>query len=108
MGEKERELYRQGFRFFVPTIVRDVPDGGLWIEDYFQSKGREASFDVSWCSRRVSCVDVTPVSLHVDKQFFLAQLYHGVADSGITMRVILHGMSNNIGYLIVATILLLT
>ena len=77
----------------------------LRVEDDFQSKFGEARFNVARGSCRIAGVGIPPVPLHIQKQVFLTQLYHGITDRGIPMRVILHGIPDYIGYFVIAAVL---
>ena len=50
---------------------------------------------------------VSPVALTVNEQVFLAHIHERVADSGIAVRVVLHGLTNKVGHLVVASVVLL-
>ena len=48
----------------------------------------------------VAGAHVAPVALVVDEQVFLAQVNQGLSNRNIAMRMVLHGLPDNIGYFI--------
>ena len=104
LGQEQRILYRQGDGFLVSAIVAKLPLGGLGIEHRFEGKFREARLDVSGSGRRVAGEDVSPVSLGVDEQVFLSELYQSVVDGCVAVWVKLHGFAHDVGHLVVAPV----
>lgn len=104
LSEQERKLNGESNGLFVSTVVGGSPICDFGAEGDVESKLREAGFDVTRGGRIVACENVTPVALGVDEEFLLSQLDHGVANGGVAMRVILHGVADNIGDLVVATV----
>ena len=98
--EKQRELDREVDRFRLATVVTPLPRGDLVVICHFERKLRESRFDITWSSCRVASEDVTPVSLTVDEQVLLSELHKGIANRSITVRVILHGLSDDVGNLV--------
>ena len=72
LRQQQRELDGQRDWLLVATVVAQLPLRGLRIEDGVQSKLRQAGFDVSGSGGTVARQYVTPVSLRVNKQVFLA------------------------------------
>ncbi len=107
LGKEKRELDRQGDGFLVPAVVRGRPLRGLGIEKDFQRKRSEPGLDVPGRGGVVPGKDVPPVPLGVDEQVFLPDLHHGVANGGIPVGVVLHGVADDVGHLVVPAVLLL-
>ena len=102
--QQERKLHWQGDRLFVSAVVAELPFGGFGIEHGVEGKLRQACLYVSGCCRTVAGEDVSPVALRVHEQVFLSHLHQGVTDRCVTMGVKLHGMSHNVGHLVVASV----
>ena len=107
LREQQRELHRERDGLLVSTIVAGCPLGDLRAEKDVLGELRQARFDVSGGRRVVAGEDVAPVPLGVDEQLLLAQLHHGVADRGIAVRMVLHAVADDVGDLVVATVVLL-
>ena len=104
LGEEEGELYGEGLGLFVAAVVGSEPVGGLGVEDHIEGELREAGFDVAGGGSRVAGVGVPPVPLHVDEQLLLPELDHGIGDRGITVRVVFHGVADDVGDLVIAAV----
>ena len=105
LRKQERELHRQGDRFLVAPVIRQLPLGGLGVEDNIQSEVAQTGLDVSASRRIVSCDDVTPVALAIHQQILLPQLHQRILDAGITVGMELHGMAHDVGHLVVAAVI---
>ena len=105
LSQKQREFYRQVNRFIISTVIRFAPFCSFRVENHFQSKRCKSCFNISGCRCRISCIDISPVSLGINEQFFLANLHHRIRNRSITMRMIFHGISYNIGNFIISTVL---
>ena len=105
LGEEQRELDGKVDRLLLATIVGKLPRCDLIIEHHLEREFRKASLDVTWCGCRIAREDIAPVALTVDEQFLLSQLHQGIADAGIAMRMVLHGLSNDVSHLVVAAII---
>ena len=103
--QEQRELHGQGHRLLVAAVVTQFPFRGLGVEDHVEGKLRESGLDVTACCGIVAREDVAPVALAIYQQVFLPQLYQGVLDAGIAMRVELHGMPHDVGHLVVAPVI---
>ena len=104
LGEQERELHRQGHGFFVASVVAGGPLGDFRSKDDVEREFRQAGFDVSGRGGVVAGEDVAPVALRVDEQVFLAELHHGIANAGVTMRMVLHRVADDVGDLVVTAV----
>ena len=82
-----------------------MPVSGFRIEHHVERKLRQTSFYVTRCSSTVAREDISPVTLCVDEQVFLSHLHEGIANRGIAMRMKLHGVTHDIGHLIISTII---
>jgi hypothetical protein len=105
LRQQQRELHRQEDRLFVPTIVAQLPFGGLRVEDHIVGELAQACFDVTRCGRAIAGQGVPPVTLAVDQQVLLPQLHQRITDARITVRVVLHGMPDDVRHLVVATVI---
>ena len=102
--KEQWELHRKVHRLVVSSIVGFYPFRSFRVKNHLQSERCKSRFDISCCRCRVSCVDVSPVSLSVYQEFFLTNLHHGICDGSIPMRVIFHGISHDVCYLVVSSI----
>ena len=102
--QQQREFHGQGHRLLVASVVAHLPLGGLRVEDCLKGKLREARLDISGSGGTVTGEDVAPVALRVDEQILLPKLYESVADGSIAVRVELHGVSHDVGHLVVASV----
>lgn len=95
LGEQKRKSDRQFHRFLIPAVVGSHPLRNLRVENYIFGKLAESCLDVSSCRVRISCEDVTPVSLAVDCITFLTELDKRSENGSITVRMIVHGLADN-------------
>lgn len=102
--EQEGELHGKCDGFLLASVVGGCPFRYLGTEDGLECELGEAGLDISGCGGRVAGEDVSPVSLGVDEEFFLAELHEGVADGGVAVRVVLHGIADDVGHLVVASV----
>ena len=103
--QQQGELNGQGNRLLVTSVVREFPLRSLRVEDHIQGKLTQTRLYVTASCSIVTCDDVTPVSLTVNQQVFLAQLHQRILDAGIAVWVKLHRVTNNIGHLVVTTVI---
>ena len=100
----EGELDREGNRFLVSAVVGCRPIGYLGAEDHLQGKGGQSRS--MYRGRRRSRPSANcPVPLGVNQQILLAKLYHGISNRGISVGVILHGVADHVGDLVVPAVL---
>ena len=102
--QQQREFHGQGHRLLVASVVAHLPISGLRVEDRLKGKLRESCLDISGSGGTVTGEDVTPVALRVDEQILLSELHESVADGGVAVRVELHGVSHDVGHLVVASV----
>ena len=104
LRQQQRELDGKRHRLLVPSVVGKLPESRFRIEDRFQRKLGEARLYITRSRSTVTGEDITPVSLAVDQQVFLSELYQCITDGSIAMRMELHGMSDNVRHLVVASV----
>ena len=92
-------------RFLCASVVRGLPFGDLGVEGHLQRKFAQARLNVSGCRGVVSRQDVSPVSLGFHHDVLLTQLHQGVANGSIPVGVVLHGLTDDVGYFVEPTVL---
>ena len=97
--KKQREANRKLRGLLVTAVIRGHPVGNLGVEDHLFGKLAKTRLYVPRGSIAVSGKDVTPVSLAVYCKAFLAQLNKCTKNGSIAVRVILHSLTDNVGYL---------
>ena len=105
LREQQRELDGQRDGLLVAAVVRDLPVGGLVVEDHLQGELGEARLDVTGGSRRVAGQDVTPVTLRVDDVVLLPHRHEGGVDGLVAVRVVFHRVTHDVGHLVVTPVL---
>ena len=90
---------------FFASIVGHHPLCGFGVEDRIQSKLAQSCLYVTWCGCAVASENVSPVTLAVYEQVLLSQLHKCISDAGITVRVVLHGLTHDVGNLVVLAII---
>ena len=104
LRQQQREFHGKRHRLLVPSVVGKLPESRFRIEDRFQRKLGEARLYITRSRSTVTGEDITPVSLAVDQQVFLSELYQCITDRSIAVRMELHGMSDNVRHLVVASV----
>ena len=97
LREQERETHRELDRLLVATVVGRHPVRDLGVEDDFLGELAQARLDVTRGGVAVAGEDVTPVSLAVDGETFLSQLHEGAQDGRVSVRMVLHRLSDDVG-----------
>ena len=87
-------------RLLFAAIVRQHPLRRFGIEDRVERKLTEACLDITRGGCAIPRKDVAPVPLTIDKQVFLTQLHQGIANAGITVRVVLHSLAHDVRHLV--------
>ena len=105
LSKEQRELNRQMNRLVLTTVIGLHPLGGLGIEDCLQRELGEARLNITRSRSSIACEDVSPVTLTVNEQIFLAELDECVSDRSITVRVVLHGLTDDVRHLVVLTVI---
>ena len=104
LRQEEGEFHGQRNRLLVTAIVGELPLGGLGVEEHVEREFGKAGFDVTRRGGTIAGEDVAPVPLTVDKKVFLSELHQRIADGGIAVGVELHGMSHDVGHLVVTSV----
>ena len=104
LGEEEREFDGQGDGFLVASVVGSGPVGDFGAEGDVERELGKAGFDVAGGGGGVAREDIAPVALGIDEEFLLPELDHGVADGGVTVGVILHGVADDISDFVVTAV----
>ena len=105
LRQQQRELDRQMNRLVFATVVTLHPLGRLGVENGLEGELGESCLNITGRSGTVSGEDIAPVTLTVYQQVFLTQLNERIADRGIAVRVVLHGLTDDIGYLVVLAVI---
>ena len=105
LRQQQRKLYREGNRLFIASVVAILPFRCFRIEYHFFSEWREAGLNVTASCSIITCKDIAPVALRIHQELFLSQTHQGILDAGVTMWVELHGVTHDVGHLIVTPIL---
>ena len=92
-------------RLILTAVITLHPFGRLGVEDGLEGELTESRFDVTRRRSPISGEDVSPVSLTIDKQIFLAKLHQGIADRSISVRVVLHGLTDDVGNLVILAVI---
>ncbi len=104
-ASKSGKFNGQCYGFSVTAVIGKFPCCGTGIENHFKGKFGKSGFDIPRCCSAVSGENIAPVALGIDQQVFLSQLHQGISDGGIPMRMVLHGLADDIGNLVVPAIL---
>ena len=104
MCQQQRELHRQVDWLFVSSIVRELPFCGLGVKHHLLGKTRQSGFDISGSSRSIAGQNIAPVTLSVNQHLLLPQLHQSVADGSIAMWMELHGLTHDVGHLIIPSV----
>ena len=104
MNEQQGEFYRQCYWLFITSVIRQFPFCCLGIEHNIVGKMREACFNVSRRSGRVSGENVSPVALAVNEIVLLSHLHQCSGNGSVAVGVVLHGVPHNICNLVVASV----
>ena len=99
LGEQEREAHRKLGGLVVAAVVGLHRGRDLGVEEHFLGKLAQAGLDVTGSGVGVAGEDVTPVSLAVDREAFLAQGHEGAEYGLVAVGVELHGLSHYVGHL---------
>ena len=104
LRQQEREADRQFGRLLVAAVVGGHPRGDFLVEEHFLGETGEPGFDVTGSGIAVACEDVAPVPLAVDEEAFLSDRDESAQDGGVSVRVVLHGLADDVGHLGVAPV----
>ena len=104
LREQEREFHRKGDGLLLAAVVTQLPFGGFVIEGHFEGELAEPGLDVSGGGSIITRTDISPVALGIDEQVLLSQIHQGILDTGVTMRMILHRLADDVRRLVEAPI----
>ena len=104
LRQQQRKLHGQRNRFFVATVVTELPLGGFRVEHHVEREFRQPRLDISASRRVVACEDVSPVSLRIDQQVFLPQLHERILDGSVAVGVELHRVPHDVRYFVISAI----
>ena len=102
--QQQWKLHGQRGGLALAAVVAQLPLGGVGVEDDIEGKLAEASLDVAGRGGTVAGAHIAPVALGFDEQVLLAEVHHGIADAGIAVRVVLHGLADDVGHLVEAAV----
>ena len=74
------------------------------VKQHLMGKFGRPCLNVPGCCRTVAGKDVSPVSLAVDQQVFLAKLNKRITDGCIPVRMVFHRMADDVGHLVVTAV----
>ena len=104
LRQQQREFYGQRHGLLVAAVVRAHPLGGLLVENHVEREFRQTRLDVTSRGGIVAREDVAPVALTIDQQILLPQLHQRVLDRGVAVGVVLHGLTHDVGHLVVTAV----
>ena len=84
----------------VAAVVGIDIGGDLLVEEHLLGQRRQATFDIAAGGGVVAGVDIAEVALFLDKEVFVGQDYECAVDRLIAVRVVLHGLADDIGDLV--------
>ena len=105
LGQQEGEFGGQRYGFLVPPVVALRPFGILGVEHHIERKLGEPRLYVPWGGSAVAREDIAPVALRIYEQVLLPKLHERAANGGIAVRMVLHGVPDNVGYFVIPAIL---
>ena len=80
LRQEQRELHGEGHRLLLTTVIGQHPLRGLLVIYHLKGELRQSCLDISCCGSLIAGKDITPVTLHVDEQTLLAELYQRILD----------------------------
>ena len=104
LRQQQWEFHWQRNRLTLPTIVTQLPIGGLFIKRNLFCKRTQPRLNIPWCRSPIASSNIAPVTLGVDQQLFLTQIHQRIANRSIAVWVIRHRRPNNVRHLVVTTV----
>jgi hypothetical protein len=104
--EQQRQLGRQHDGLLVAAVVGGDELGEVGIEQLRGGEIRQAALDVARRGGGIAGVDVAEVALAFDQVAAVDQRDQRVADGGVAVRVVLHGVADDVGDLDEAAVVL--
>ncbi len=95
--QQRRDLDRQHHRLFFAPVVGFDEIGQVFVEQHLAPQRRQPRFDITRRRRAVTGQDVAEVPLPVHEIFFVRQHHQRVADRGVAVGMILHGLPDDVG-----------
>ena len=92
-------------RLVLTAVVTLHPFRRLGVKHRLQGKLTQSCLNVTRSGGTVTGQDVSPVSLAVNEQIFLAQLHQRVTNRRIAVRVVLHRLSDDVRHLVVLAVI---
>ena len=88
----ERQFAGQRDRLLVAAVVAGNEIGDLVVEDFGARQFGQAAFDVARRGGEVAGENVAEIALAFDEIALVGQHHQRVADGGVAVRMILHGV----------------
>ena len=105
LRQQQRELNRQMDRLVLTAVVTLHPFRGLGVKYCLQGKLTQPRLDVTRSGGSITRQNISPVSLAVNEQIFLAQLHQRVTNRRIAVRVVLHRLTDDVRHLVVLAVI---
>ena len=105
LRQQEGEFGGQRYGLLVPPIVALRPLGILGVEHHIERELGEPRLYVPRGGSAIAREDIAPVALRIYEQILLPKLHERATDGGIAVRMVLHGVPDNVGHLVVPAIL---
>ena len=99
-NKNKRKLCLKGNRLLFAGIIsiNIFCNRRIYIQDIFCNRTK-ATLNITSCRCGVTSVKITKVSLLVNEQLFISKIYKSRVDRSISMRMISHDFSDNVGNL---------
>ena len=105
--EQQRQFAGQGDGLLVAAVVAGHELGDLVVEHFRARQLGQAAFDVTRRGGEVAGEDVAEIALAFDEVALVGQHHQRVADRGVAVRMVLHGVADDVGHLDEPAIVLL-
>ena len=90
------DLHRKNDRLLTSAVVGIDKFRDLIRKQDLSAQRRKTALDITGCGSGTAGKNVSEVSLFGDEILFVCQNHHGIADRGITVGMIVHGVSDDI------------
>ena len=104
LDEDYGNLCREDHWLLASAVVGFDVLGDLGVVENLLCKRKQAALDVSGSCRSVACHEVTVVTLLVYEEVAVGQIDEGRVDGGISVRMVVHGRSDDVGDLVEAPV----
>ena len=105
LRQKERELDRHMNRLVLTSVIGLHPLSCLGIKNRLEGELRKPRLNITGSRSSIAGKDVSPVTLTINEQIFLPELNESITDRGIAVRMVLHGLADDIGNLVVLAVI---